>query len=93
MAEHLWQQQHITWTNVGLTLLWTGLAVALPSWWRVAAAAAYLLLTVVTGVRVQRDARSAQAFLAAALTEPDQRGRRPPLTEPVEPGSFGSGVR
>jgi hypothetical protein len=46
-------------------------------------------LTVVTGVRVQRDARSAQA----ALTEPDQRGRRPPLTEPVEPGSFGSGVR
>jgi hypothetical protein len=64
-AEDLLHQQHTIGTNVGLSLLWTGLAVALPSWWRVTAAVAYLLLTVVAGGLAQRDARRARAFLVA----------------------------
>ncbi|SDM09338.1 hypothetical protein SAMN05660642_01633 [Geodermatophilus siccatus] len=64
-AEDLQHQRHTVWTNVGPSVLWTGLAVALPSWWRVTAAAAYLLLTVVAGGLAQRGARSAQTFLVA----------------------------
>jgi hypothetical protein len=56
--------QRLAWvTQFTLLILWAGMWIADPTWWRLAAATAFALLALVGGFFVRRDADRAQHFL------------------------------
>ncbi|WNV76886.1 hypothetical protein [Geodermatophilus sp. DSM 44513] len=65
MAAQLRDQRAVPWLLAGQTLLWVGQAVLGPTWPRVALAASFVVGWLVVGLLIRRDARRADAFLAA----------------------------
>lgn len=56
--------QRLPWvTQLSMFVLWSGMWIADPAWWRLAAAVVFGLLAFVGGFLVRRDVRRAQRFL------------------------------
>jgi uncharacterized membrane protein YbhN (UPF0104 family) len=70
LAGLLIRQRSVLAVNLGFGLLWVGLLIALPTWWRAAIAGGFVLLLAIAWPRALRDERRAREFLARHPDEP-----------------------
>ena len=64
LAESTLRQRPVILVLVGAALLWIGIALTMPSWWRPLIALAAVVLVLVLWLRVRREERASRRFLA-----------------------------